>query len=240
MVFRDLLFGRFAVYTWSSVLGGMLFPFAMLFFQGVNSRVCSIPLTVVAALLINVGLWTTRALVVVPSFYHPLLPWSVAAYTPTLPEWCIVIGSFFMFSLLLLAMIKALPVLELPEEHDRPVQVPAMPFWKKLVVGASLVAGIALVASGVSVRLSPEFFHPPAIWLSGIVLLLSVPFQICVLPERRLGRVVGPHAGQRVVPARRTDVSRYLAVPSPRLVLTAPVRAIPTAVSAKQIGEGPA
>jgi hypothetical protein len=104
-----------------------------------------------------------------------------------------------------------------------------MPFWKRLVVGASLVAGIALVASGVSVRLSPEFFHPPAIWLSGIVLLLSVPFQICVLPERRPMRVVGRHAGQHVVPARRTDVSRYLAVPSPRLVLNAPVRAIPTA-----------
>jgi hypothetical protein len=28
-----------------------------------------------------------------------------------------------------------------------------------------------------------------------------------------------------VIPARRTDVQRYLAVPSPRLVLKAPVRA---------------
>ena len=238
MVFRDLLFGRFAIYTWSSVLGGMLFPFALLFFQGVNPRVCSIRLTVVAALLINLGLWTTRALVVVPSFYHPLLPWSVAPYTPTLPEWCIVVGSFFMFSLLLLAMIKALPVLELPEVHDGPVLVPSMPVWKKLVVGGSLVAGVTLVASGVGVRLSPEFFHPPAIWLSGIILLLSVPFQICVLPERGRPRIVkGRWAGAHVVAAPQASVRRYMASPTPNLVLKAPVRAVASVLSGARLAD---
>jgi hypothetical protein len=179
--------------------------------------------------------------VVVPTFYHPLLPWDVASYTPTFPEWCIVIGSFFLFALLLLVLIKALPVLELAEEHDEPspVRAPSMPFWKKLIVGASVAAGVALVASGAAVRLSPEFFHPPAIWLTGIVLLLSVPFQICVLPERRRVRMVQrQHVGSHVVAARQTDVHRYLAVPSPRLVLKAPVRAIASAVSAGRIRDG--
>lgn len=239
MVFNDLLFGRFGIYTWSSVLGGMLFPFALLFFQGVNPRMCSIPLTVVAALLINIGLWTIRALVVVPSFYHPLLPWTVAPYVPTFPEWCIVIGSFFMFALLLLVMVKALPVLELTEEHDGPlpVPIPSMPLWKKCAIGGSLATGVTLVVLGVGVRTSPEFFHPPAIWLSGIVLLLSVPFQICVLPERSRVRVVrGQSVGTHVIAARQTDVQRYLAVPSPRLVLKAPVRAIASAVSAARPG----
>ena len=117
-VFHDVLFGRFRIMTWSAILGGMLFPFALLFFQGVNRRVVSIPLTVVAALLINLGLWTTRALIVLPTFYHPLLPWPVASYTPALAEWCIVIGSFFLFALLLLVMVKLFPVLELPEVEE--------------------------------------------------------------------------------------------------------------------------
>jgi Ni/Fe-hydrogenase subunit HybB-like protein len=212
IVFRDLLLGRFSTITWSAVLGGMLFPFALLFFQGVNPRVCSIPLTVVAALLINIGLWVTRALIVVPSFYHPLLPWPVATYVPTLAEWYIVIGSFFLFALLLLVMVKAFPVLELPEEHDGAERIAApMPRWKVLVVGASAATGLTLVATGVLLRTAPEFFHPPAIWLSGIVLLLSVPFQICVLPDAARMRVM---AGRRVtshlVAARSANVTRYL------------------------------
>lgn len=226
MVFRDLLFGRFSMITWAAVTLGMLFPFGLLFFQGVNPRVCSIPLTVVAALLINVGLWVTRALIVVPSFYHPLLPWDVAPYTPTLVEWYMVIGSFFLFSLLLLIMVKAFPVLELPEEHEavavRPV---TMPTWKRLAVSGSLLAGLALVATGFALRTGPEFYHPPVIWLSGIVLLLSVPFQICVLPERAAARVLrGRWAGAHLVSASQASVRRYLVTASSRVVVKAPLR----------------
>ena len=226
MVFRDLLFGRFSAITWAAVIGGMLFPFSLLFFQGVNPRVCSIPLTVVAALLINLGLWTTRALIVVPSFYHPLLPWDVAPYVPTYEEWCMVVGSFFLFALLLLIMVKAFPVLELPEEHARaaPVRMPAMPSWKKIAVGGSLALGIALIATGVLARTAPEFFHPPAIWLSGIVLLLSVPFQLCVLPERSRERVVDSRwRGPEVVAVPRANVRRYLAAATPRIIPRAPL-----------------
>jgi hypothetical protein len=239
MVFRDLLLGRFSVMTWTAVLVGMVIPFALLFFQGVNPRVCSIPLTVVAALLINVGLWATRALIVVPTFYHPLLPWVVAPYIPTFSEWCIVIGSFFLFALLLLVLVKAFPVLELPEEHERPREgrAPSMPFWKMLAIGVSLTGGVALVALGIGVRASPEMLHPPAIWLSGIVLLLSVPFQICVLPERSPVRLFGrQQVGPHVVGARQATTGRYLASPSPRLVIKAPLRAISPAISTAGAG----
>jgi len=220
-VFGDLLFGRFAPFMWSAVLGGMVFPFALLFIQGVNRKVCSIPMTVFAAALINVAMWVTRALIVVPSFYHPMLPWDVAPYTPTFPEWCIVGGSFFMFALLLLILVKTFPVLELPEEHEddpRQARSQKMPVWKRLVVGGSAVAGLSLVSFGIGHRASPEFFHPPAIWLCGIVTLLSVPFLICVLPERAKTerrapiRAVPIHIG-----ARRAEVGRYLAVAAPRL-----------------------
>jgi len=222
VVFRDVLFGRFRLITWSAMLGGMLFPFALLFIQGVNRRICSIPLTVTAALLINIGLWTIRTVVVVPTFYHPLLPWEVAPYVPALSEWCIVIGSFFFFALLLLVLVKVFPVLEFPEVHesDEEIRGQRMPFWKMLSIGGSAVTGIALIATGIANRTQPEFFHPPVIWLSGIVMLLSVPFQICVLPERPLTRLIRARlAAPRKIFLRRTLTENYL-VSAPR-----PIRA---------------
>ncbi len=223
MVFRDLLFGRFSPITWSAVVGGMLFPFALLFIQGVNPRICSIPLTVVAALLINAGLWVTRALIVVPSFYHPLLPWEVAPYVPTREEWMMVMGSFFLFALLLLLLVKAFPTLELPEAHDARVpRAAAMPLWKLASVGGSVLLGAGLVATGVYNRMDPEFFHPPAIWLTGIVTLLSVPFQICVLPERRRRQPFERIEPQFVSPSE-ASVRRYLVTASSRIVPHAPI-----------------
>jgi Ni/Fe-hydrogenase subunit HybB-like protein len=235
IVFRDLLFGRFSVITWSAVIFGMVFPFSLLFVQGVNPRMCSIPLTVVAAVLINLGLWTTRALIVVPSFYNPMLPWPVAAYVPSLSEWCMVVGSFFLFALLLLTLVKVFPVLELPEHHDAVHEGPPMatPFWKIATVGGSVASGIALIATGFATRMNPEIYHSPAIWLSGIVLLLTVPLQICALPDRpsrqALRRrhgvpyLVSMHPAVAMQPAR---VERYLTSAAPR-VHRAPV--VPTA-----------
>jgi molybdopterin-containing oxidoreductase family membrane subunit len=226
MVFRDLLLGRFRAITWTAVIGGMVVPFALLFVQGVNSRICSIRLTVIAALLINLGLWVTRALIVVPSFYHPLLPWDVAPYTPTYVEWFMVIGSFFLFGLLLLIMVKAFPVLELPDEHEPegPVRAASMPFWKVLSVSGSVLLGISLIAFGILTRAAPEFFHPTAIWLSGIVVLLSVPFQICVLPEPspQRGRIGHPVAAH-LIGAHYASVRRYLAPPASRGIVKAPL-----------------
>lgn len=231
VVFQDVLFGRFAVVTWSAMVCGMLIPFALLFIQGVNTQIVSIPLTVTAALLINAGLWTIRTVVVVPTFYHPLLPWNVAPYTPALAEWCIVIGSFFLFGLLLLILIKTFPVLELPEaEEDEQlaVHVPRMPLWKMASVGGSVLAGVTLIATGIASRLQPEFFHPPVIWLSGIILLLSVPFQICVLPERfRLRGFSVQHVGLRLVSARQVTAASSAAPAPHRVVLKAPLRAMP-------------
>ena len=227
VVFQDVLFGRFAWVTWSAMGGGMLLPFALLFIQGVNRKIVSIPLTVFAALLINAGLWTIRTVVVVPTFYHPLLPWPVAEYTPTYVEWCIVFGSFFLFALLLLVLVKAFPVLEFPEVHESEnVRSAPMPLWKIALVGCSAVAGISLITTGIASRTQPEFFHPPVIWLSGIMLLLSVPFQICVLPERPLRHLVRFRlAAPRLVTSRPARAASYL-VSAPRLV-KAPVMRLP-------------
>lgn len=203
IVFHDLLFGRFALLLWVALLGGMVFPFALLFIQGVNRGIRSVGLTVVAALLINLSLWTTRGLIIVPSFYHPHLAWPKVPYVPTPAEWSMVAGSVFLFAFLLLVMIKIVPVLELPEERQaeevsRPLPTP---LWRMLVVGTSVGIGVGLIAFGIWHRELAEVYHSPIFWLSGIVVLWSVPFQICVLPEIRRKRAAeaGPTAERATV-----------------------------------------
>ena len=184
-VFLDILMGDYASITWTMIFGGMLFPFALLFIQGVNTRISSVWLTAFAALLINVALWAARVLIVVPTYYHPLLPWDQAPYRPTFYEWSMVFGSFAVFGLLLLLLIKVVPVLELEEKRleRRPDESSSMPWWKMALIGFSLAGGVGLIATGIALRDSPDLYHPSAIWISGIVLLLSVPMQICVLPD---------------------------------------------------------
>jgi hypothetical protein len=87
-----------------------------------------------------------------------------------------------------------------------------------------VLLGISLIAFGILTRAAPEFFHPTAIWLSGIVLLLSVPFQVCVLPEPSpqrgpIGRPVAAH----LIGAQYASVRRYLASPASRRVVKAPL-----------------
>ena len=86
MFWNDYLWGRFAWLAWPALIGGLFFPFWLLFIQGVNSMICSVPLTLVAAVCINCALWTIRYLIVLPTFYNPHLPYRIAPYTPTLIE----------------------------------------------------------------------------------------------------------------------------------------------------------
>lgn len=199
-VFKALLFGKFAIYTWTMFLGGMVFPFFLLFIQGVNPKICSIKLTVFASILINASLWLSRVLIVVPTFYYPHLPWQMAPYIPTFTEWGLVIGSFFFFGLLYTIMTKILPVLELPE--GKPVDsLPSspIPIWKKAIVSGAFVAGAFLVVLGILLKDQPEIYHSPVIWITGIGVLFSAPLLLCVLPEAR--RKTSPGADQITKPS---------------------------------------
>ncbi|NIN64882.1 MAG: hypothetical protein GTO63_09305, partial [Anaerolineae bacterium] len=52
-LWNDYLWGRFAWLSWPTLIGGLLFPFWLLFIQGANRRICSVPLTVTAGVFIN-------------------------------------------------------------------------------------------------------------------------------------------------------------------------------------------
>lgn len=204
-VFREILAGGFAPQFWSASLGGLVIPFFLLFIQWVR-RSASIALTTGCAFAINVGMWIVRSLIVVPTFYHPYMPYRPAEYHPTWVEWVLVLGCYTFAGLLYFILCKAIPVLEFPQDLQLPVPVhipvrlPALrPSW--VSVAFSAVAGIGLIALGIAMRhqfpavgvwtptvgqvpLPPievlRYIPPAPIWVLGIVLLVTIPLQICV------------------------------------------------------------
>lgn len=70
---------------------------------------------VIAATLVNVGMWLKRYVIVVPSMALPLLPLEWARYQPTWVEWSITAGAFAAFVLMYLVFSRVFPVISLWE-----------------------------------------------------------------------------------------------------------------------------
>ncbi len=63
----------------------------------------------VASLLVNVGMWTERFIIIVTSLHRDFLPSSWGMYFPTWVDWSIFAGTLSFFSLLVLLFLRFLP-----------------------------------------------------------------------------------------------------------------------------------
>ena len=75
----------------------------------------SLPLVFVVTILINIGMWFERFVIVVTSTYQDFLPSSWADYVPTTIEVATLIGSFGLFFTLFLLFCRYLPVIAMGE-----------------------------------------------------------------------------------------------------------------------------
>lgn len=193
-VFHDLLFGRFAAIVWPATIGGMILPFWILFIQGGNPRIQSPTVVVIAAAPIFVAMWCWRYLITVPSFFHPHLPYRLVEYHPTLFDWSLVLATYSFAVFFYTVLVKLLPIIELPEEFvpERPVRARRLSLrrrarlavLKRATIPATVVAGVALIAYGISTR--HDVSAPsPALWIAGILCLWTIPLQACMIPGRR-------------------------------------------------------
>jgi molybdopterin-containing oxidoreductase family membrane subunit len=180
-----LLSGELSTLFWSTVVAGLLVPFAYLFLQAINQSFFSVGLTSFAALLINLALWIKRFLLVVPAQYEPHIPLPRAAvpYEPTWPEIVVTAGSYAVAGLLFLAIIRLIPVIELPSAGDarREEAAPFRSPRRSAVVLLTLLAAGLLIAWGVWTR--DEAFAPVK-WVLGSTLLVAVPLEWCLIRDR--------------------------------------------------------
>lgn len=70
------------------------------------------------ALVVNVGMWLERFVIVVTSLHRDYLPSSWGMYYPTIWDWATLLGSLGLFVTLLLLFIRFLPVISISEVQE--------------------------------------------------------------------------------------------------------------------------
>ncbi len=71
----------------------------------------SIPIMFIASLLINVGMWFERFVIIVTSLHRDFVPSAWDTYTPSVTDWCMTLGSFGFFFMVFLIFCRLLPTI---------------------------------------------------------------------------------------------------------------------------------
>jgi Ni/Fe-hydrogenase subunit HybB-like protein len=141
---------------WGWVAFGLFVPLGLLILPGRRS----LGAIVTASVLINVGMYVKRYLIVVPTMKTPSIPASAAdltiSYFPSWVEWAITAGGLAAFLLLFTLFSRVFPILsiwetaedaELPENAPDPerlrVQVAGVPAGARLLGPVLLVGAVA-------------------------------------------------------------------------------------------------
>jgi molybdopterin-containing oxidoreductase family membrane subunit len=110
-VFINRALGPYAPEFWIMVSCNVIFP-QLFWFKKIRR---SIKLMFTIGILVNVGMWMERFVIVVTSLSRDFLPSSWHHFTPTWVDFSILIGSFGFFLTWLLLFTKALPVVSMAE-----------------------------------------------------------------------------------------------------------------------------
>jgi molybdopterin-containing oxidoreductase family membrane subunit len=112
--YSDRMFGRYAPTYWLLIACNVLAPQA-LWFRRVRS---SVPLLFAISLIVNVGMWSERYIIVVTSLYHDYLPAMWLPYTATLWDWATFIGTLGLFAALLFLFLRFVPMISIFEMRE--------------------------------------------------------------------------------------------------------------------------
>lgn len=107
--------GPYAITFWAWAAFGLFLPLALL---AIPSKKSIVPL-VVASVLVNVGMFVKRYLIIVPTLMTPYIPAEAAGivpcYRPTFVEWTVTVGGFAVFLLLFTLFAKVFPIISVWE-----------------------------------------------------------------------------------------------------------------------------
>ncbi|MBI4308504.1 MAG: polysulfide reductase NrfD [Chloroflexi bacterium] len=140
LLLEELLVGRYSTLVWAGFFGGQVLPILWVAFR----RTRTIPILFVASLLVNIGMWVKRFIIVVPSLSLPLMPYEWGMYSPTWVEIAITAASFAGFALVFTLFTKLFPIVSVWEmkegwERERAPQEAAAPSPKGLAARPAML-----------------------------------------------------------------------------------------------------
>ena len=103
--------GPYAVVYWVLIACNIVIP-QLLWFRWIRS---SIPALFVIALVINVGMWLERFVIVVTSLHRDFMPSAWGMYYPTRWDWATYVGAIGLFLTLLFLFVRFLPMISIFE-----------------------------------------------------------------------------------------------------------------------------
>jgi len=112
----ELFVGEFAVLFWGAILTGMILPILILI-----TKTGRKPLPVfIAGVLVVIGAWFKRYLIVTPTLLHPFLPMqdvpeNFKHYFPSWEEWAIAMGSLAGALLIITLFVRIYPIVPIQE-----------------------------------------------------------------------------------------------------------------------------
>ena len=112
----NLFAGEFAPVFWFAILVGMIFPIFILLFKKGRKP---LPMFIVGIMVV-VGAWFKRYLIVTPTLLHPFLPMDNAPesfkhYFPSWEEWAIAMGSLAGALLVITFFVRIFPIIPIHE-----------------------------------------------------------------------------------------------------------------------------
>jgi molybdopterin-containing oxidoreductase family membrane subunit len=106
--------GPYAPYFWALILCNVLVP-QVLWSRRVRSNA---PALFVIALVVNIGMWLERFVIVVTSLHRDFLPSSWGMYAGTVWDWATLVGSLGLFFALFFVFIRLLPMISIFEMRE--------------------------------------------------------------------------------------------------------------------------
>jgi len=106
-IFVNRATGPFAWAYWIMMTCNVITP-QIFWFKNLRR---SIPVMFIASLIINIGMWFERFVIIVTTLHRDFLPSSWDAYIPSLTDWGMTLGSFGFFFTVFLLFCRVLPTI---------------------------------------------------------------------------------------------------------------------------------
>jgi Ni/Fe-hydrogenase subunit HybB-like protein len=117
---KELLAGEHALLFWAIQIGGLIVPIVLLLLKPMRKP---LPAMIISVLVI-LGAWFKRYLIVIPTMEHPYLPMqhvprNFMHYSPTLIETAVTLASFILVLIIITVLSKLFPVIPIYEMAEQ-------------------------------------------------------------------------------------------------------------------------
>jgi Ni/Fe-hydrogenase subunit HybB-like protein len=78
----------------------------------------SVPLLFIEAIIVNIGMWLERFVIVITSLHRDFVPGSWGTYYPTVWDWAVFLGTMGFFASLMFIFMRILPAISIFEVRE--------------------------------------------------------------------------------------------------------------------------